>query len=312
MPDVSVIIPTRERLDFLRVALRSVLDQTFSNLEAIVVDDGSVTDIRPTLRAFDDGRIRYFRHELNRGEAGARNTGILNARGDYLAFLDDDDEWRPDKLQLQLDLFTRSSRDVGCVYGGYEAVRAADGRVLYDRRPSWRGDLSSALMRKNVVGPPSTVVLTRECIERVGLCDESIAYGVDYDLWIRVAQRYRFECVDDVVVRYSLHDGQLTKDAVRVVKGHEELARKYGAPFNPDRREVASAYFNLGMLRCGEGDRARARRALWQTIRLDPRNPRRYVFFAVSLVSPARASFLGARIAGARIAGAQRSPLPER
>jgi hypothetical protein len=162
-------------------------------------------------------------------------------------------------------------------------------------------------MRENVVGPPSTVVLTRECIERVGLCDESIAYGVDYDLWIRVAQKYHFDFVDDVVVRYSLHDGQLTKDFERVVKGHEELSRKYRASFNRDRREIASAYFDLAMLRCGEGDGVRARRALWEAIRLDPRNSRRYVFFAVSLVSPALASALRSRTAGA-----PGSPFPKR
>src|SRR5215470_17496504 len=138
MTSVSVIVPTFDRPDFLRAAVRSVLNQTFSKLEVVVVDDASIIDLAPILDAFHDDRIRYFRHSSNRGEAAARNTGILNARGDYLAFLDDDDEWRPDKLQLQLDLFTRSPREVGCVYGGYVAVRAADGRELFRQFPSKR------------------------------------------------------------------------------------------------------------------------------------------------------------------------------
>jgi glycosyltransferase involved in cell wall biosynthesis len=301
MPYVSVIVPTFDRPAFLQAAIRSVLNQTFSNLEAVVVDDGSASDLAPLLDAFNDGRIRYLRHESNRGEAAARNTGILNARGDYLAFLDDDDEWRPDKLQLQLDLFARSPREVGCVYGGYVAVRAADGHELFRRVPSRRGNLSLELMRDNIMGPTSTVMLTRECIDRVGLCDEEIAYGLDYDLWVRVAQKYHFDFVSDTVVRYSIHDGQLTGDAARVVKGHENLIRKYGSAIKPDRRMVATKYFDLAMQRCLEGDAANARRAFWKAIRLDPWSARHYVYLAsLSLAGPANASRFRTLIARAR------------
>jgi glycosyltransferase involved in cell wall biosynthesis len=301
MPYVSVILPTFDRPEFLQAAIRSALNQTFSNLEAVVVDDGSVTDLVPLLDAFSDGRIRYVRHESNRGEAAARNTGILNARGDYLAFLDDDDEWRPDKLQLQLDLFARSPREIGCVYGGYVAVRAADGQELFREVPSRRGNLSLEFMRDNVMGPTSTVMLTRECIDRVGLCDEDIAYGVDYDLWIRVAQKYHFDFVSDTVVRYSIHDGQLTGDPARVVEGHENLMQKYGSALKPDRRLVASKYFELAMQRCLERDDANARRAFWKAIRLDPWSARQYVYLAsLSLAGPANASRFRALITRTR------------
>src|SRR6185436_1915261 len=99
MPLVSVIIPTLNRPVFLQAALRSVLCQTSKDFEVLVVDDGSTIDVFPILKGLDDGRIRYFRHESNRGEAAARNTGIRNARGAYVAFLDDDDEWLPEKLR---------------------------------------------------------------------------------------------------------------------------------------------------------------------------------------------------------------------
>jgi glycosyltransferase involved in cell wall biosynthesis len=301
MPYVSVIVPTFDRPEFLQAAVRSVLNQTFSNLEALVVDDGSVPDLMPILDAFNDGRIRYLRHESNRGEAAARNTGILNARGDYLAFLDDDDEWRPDKLQLQLDVFTRSPREVGCVYGGYDAVRAADGQVLFRRFPSKRGNLSRELMRANIIGAPSTVVLTRECIDRVGLCDEDLAYGVDYDLWIRVARKYEFDFVCDTVTRYSIHKGQLTSDAARVVKGYSDLTQKYGSWLKQDRRLVASAYFELAMQQCLKGDGGKARRAFWKAIRLDPWDARHYVYLAsLSLAGPANASRFRAFVGRAR------------
>ena len=95
MPLVSVIVPTFQRPEFLQAALGSVLRQTVKDFEVLVVDDGSAMDLAPLVNALDDGRIRYLRHESNRGEAAARNTGIRGARGDYLAFLDDDDEWFP-------------------------------------------------------------------------------------------------------------------------------------------------------------------------------------------------------------------------
>src|SRR6266481_5515722 len=142
MPLVSVIIPTFDRPKFLEAALRSVLRQTVTDFEVLVIDDGSATDVLPLLDALHDGRIRYFRHESNRGEAAARNTGIINARGAYLAFLDDDDEWLPEKLRLQLELFSRRPDTVGCVYGGHEALRARDGRVVSRQIPTKRGDLS--------------------------------------------------------------------------------------------------------------------------------------------------------------------------
>jgi glycosyltransferase involved in cell wall biosynthesis len=301
VPYVSVIVPTFDRPKFLQAAIRSVLNQSFSNLETVVVDDGSVTDLVPILDAFNDGRIRYFRHESNRGEAAARNTGILNSRGDYLAFLDDDDEWRSDKLQLQLDLFARSSREVGCVYGGYVAVRATDGQAVFRRLPSKRGNLSQELMVRNIVGPPSTVMLTRECIDYVGLCDEELAFGVDYDLWIRVARKFEFDFVCDTVVKYSIHEGQLTADAARSVKGHEDLSRKYGSFFRQDRRMIAAEYFELAMQRCFEGDSASARRTFWKAIRFDPLGARQYVYLAsLAVAGPANTARFRALIARAR------------
>jgi glycosyltransferase involved in cell wall biosynthesis len=285
MPRVSVIIPTRNRPEFLLAALRSVLCQSVTDLEAVVVDDGSATDLSPILDALDDGRIRYFKHESIRGEAAARNTGLLNARGAYLAVLDDDDEWLPDKLLRQLHLFSQSSGRVSCVYGGYATVRADDGQVLSYRVPTERGDLSRELLRRNVLGIPSTVMLKRECIERVGLCDEDIAYGVDHDLWIRVAQEYHFDFVSDIVARYTLHSGQMSKDAFLVAKGHGDLLRKYGARYRPDCRHD-EIYFELGRQMCLRGHVAKGRMAFIRAIRVHPLAARPYVYLILSLGGP--------------------------
>ena len=92
MPDVSVIIPTYDRSEFLRTAIASVLAQTLQDFEIIVVDDASADDTQEVVGNLDDGRIRYIRHEINKGVAATRNTGVLNSKGKYIAFLDDDDK----------------------------------------------------------------------------------------------------------------------------------------------------------------------------------------------------------------------------
>jgi glycosyltransferase involved in cell wall biosynthesis len=288
MPLVSVIIPTLDRPEFLRAALRSVLGQLVEDLEVLVIDDGSATSVLPLLDALNDSRIRYFRHESNRGEAAARNTGILNAQGAYVAFLDDDDEWLPEKLRLQLELFGQGSGSdkVGCVYGGYVSIRARDGQVLSRHVPTRRGDLSRVLWRRNVLGTPSTVMIRRECLERVGLFDENIAFGVDYDLWIRVAQEYRFDFVPDIVARYKIHEGQMTNDAVVRVKGHADFLRKYGSRLRPDRERASRIYFNLGRQMCLRGHSVEGRRAFLKALRINPVNIRAYVYLALSLCGP--------------------------
>jgi glycosyltransferase involved in cell wall biosynthesis len=287
VPLVSVIIPTLDRPEFLQAALRSVLRQTIADFEVLVIDDGSATDLLPFLNALDDGRIRYFRHESTRGEAAARNTGLLNARGAYLAFLDDDDQWLPDKLSRQLELFRQTSDRVGWVYGGYVMVRAEDGQVLSYRLPTERGDLSRELLQRNLPGNiPSTTMLKRECIERVGLFDEDIAYGVDHDLGIRIAQEYHFDFVPDVVARYAVHERQMSRDAFCVARGHADLLQKYGERYRRDRPAQGRIHFNLGRQMCLRGQAAKGRRAFLEAIRRHPPAPRPYVYLALSLAGP--------------------------
>ena len=255
-----MIIPTLDRPEYLAAAVSSVLRQSAQNFEVLVIDDGSAANLRPVLEALDDGRIRYFRHDSNRGEAAARNTGIVNARGAYLAFLDDDDEWLPEKLRLQLELFSQCPDTVGCVYGGHEAIRARDGQMLLRQIPAKRGDLSRELLQDNVVGPPSTVMLTRACLDQTGLFDASIAFAVNYDLWIRIAQKYHFDFVPDIVARYTIHPRQMSSDPFIIARGHDDIQRKYGPRLQRDRGRDSRFYFSLGrnMALLGHGGRRAA------------------------------------------------------
>ena len=287
-----MIIPTVDRPEFLGAALRSVLSQTVGDFEVLVIDDGSTTDLLPLLQKFGDDRIRYFRHESRRGEAAARNLGIRRARGAYLAFLDDDDEWLPEKLRLQLALFSGCPDTVGCVYGGHVTIRARDGQELAREVPAKRGDLSNDLLDRNILGPPSTVMLKRECLERVGLFDESIAFGVDYDLWLRIAQEYHFDFVPDIVARYTIHPGQMSNDPFVIARGRADIQRKYAPRLQRSRERDGRFYFSLGRHLASLGYPRQARGAFLKSLRLDPLRLRVYIFLALSLASPRSFSIL--------------------
>ena len=210
MPQVSVIIPTYNRAHRLESAIRSVLTQTFQDFEIIVVDDASTDNTPETVAAFNDGRIKFIRHGMNKGGSVARNTGILNSTGDYIAFLDDDDEWLPAKLSKQIQVLLSSPPEVGCVYTGYLDVDRSTGRILAVHIPRKRGNLAKSLMAENCVGSASAAVLKRTCFKKVGLFDEDLPCSQDYDLWIRISKEFLFEYVPEPLFKYSIHPNKIS------------------------------------------------------------------------------------------------------
>lgn len=116
MPKISVVIPTCNRPEKIKKAIQSVLKQTFQDFEIIIVDDGINKRAEIVVAGFNDARIKYIKHEINKGGAAARNTGIKNANAELIAFLDDDDEWYPKKLQEQYDVIKKHWGKIGFVF----------------------------------------------------------------------------------------------------------------------------------------------------------------------------------------------------
>ena len=200
MATVSVIIPTHNRSDFLRRAIASVLNQTYQDFELIVVDDASTDNTAEAVAEFNDERIKLLRHDTNKGGSAARNTGILASECDYIALLDDDDEWLPEKLSRQMEVLLSSPPQVGCVYSGCVDVTTT-GKTIGEYIPTKRGDLSKDLVAENCVGGASSALLKRECVKKVGLFDESLPCSQDYDLWIRISNEFHFECIPETLFR---------------------------------------------------------------------------------------------------------------
>jgi O-antigen biosynthesis protein len=200
-PIVSVIIPTFNRAHLLSRAVGSVLRQTFPFWELILVDDGSTDDTPEIVQQCEDPRIHYVRLLVNQGVSAARNRGMREARGEFIAFLDSDDEWMDEKLRLQVQLFRSAPEDVGLTYTGVENVYGNGDRQIHE--PTARGDLYADLLLRNVLhGGGSGVMIRRTVVDAVGQFDEALPAIEDYDYWLRIARQFRIDFVPDPLVRY--------------------------------------------------------------------------------------------------------------
>ncbi len=203
-PAVSVIVPTYNRANLLPRAIKSVLNQTFTNFELIIVDDGSTDNTLEIVRHFNNRRIRCISHDHTKGGSAARNTGINASRSEYVAFLDSDDEWLPAKLNKQLNLYETSSEKVGLVYTWLVHV-FDDGRISHSTS-RYKGRIYKELLLKNVVGSASSAIIRRKVLSYVKGFDESLPARQDMDLWLRISEHFDVDVVPEVLVRiYHRH-----------------------------------------------------------------------------------------------------------
>ena len=227
VPEVSVVIPTLNRWPTLSAsALPSALGQDGVDHEVIVVDDGSTDETPARLAELAHPRLRVLRHESNRGVSRARNTGIEAARGAWLAFLDDDDLWSPDKLRRQVD----AAHARGASFAYSSAIVLSDDRrpVLVDSAPH-PDQLAALILERNVIpGGCSNAIARTDLVRRLGGFDEELSVFADWDLWIRLALAGPAASCPDVLVGYRQHRGNMVIVARPDVLGElRYLARKH-------------------------------------------------------------------------------------
>lgn len=204
-PEVSVIIPTYKRAHLVKRAIQSVLRQTFKSFEILVVDDGSADNTKSVVEAIGDERIRYIRHDVNKGLPATRNTGIAAAKGSFIAFLDDDDQWKETKLERQLEAI----RKYDAVLCGYTSTRNR-------RNPRYRRTVvdSEVLRRGNIFAPSG--LLARASVFDELRFDAELPRGIgeDWDMYIRMSQKYRIGYLEEPLMVYedSAQPGRITTE----------------------------------------------------------------------------------------------------
>jgi glycosyltransferase involved in cell wall biosynthesis len=242
-PEVTVVMPTRDRCDRLRLALRSALDQVDVDLEIVVVDDGSADGTRAMLSAVDDPRVTSIRRERAGGVSAARNVGISKANGAWIAFLDDDDLWAPTKLARQLDAMRAERR--GWAYAG-EVLLDAELRVIGGAPPPAPDVVVRMLERHNAVpAGASNVVVSADVLARVGAFDASLTSSEDWDLWIRLARNGVPAYVSDGLVAVTTHEGSASRKVRDMLRQVWIVAAKYDLPVDRARHLRWAAWLSM-------------------------------------------------------------------
>lgn len=275
-PRVTVVITTCRRPVPLMRAISSVLAQDYESFELLVIDDCVADETREAALSFDDERVRYVPQDQNTGVAGARNRGMREAKGEFIAFLDDDDEWRPGKLSRQIELMDSAGQETGLVYTGMTVI-GPDGesrQVLAERG----GSLLPEMLARNVVCATSSVVIRKKVIDEVGFFDETFPAIEDYEYWIRVAARYDLGFNAEPLVRYyddqpaPSDDQQRRSQRWRAnLQAREQLYRRYLSHMQVHGQAALFLLDTLNrIVSHREGTRWQAYRVGWQIASLFP------------------------------------------
>jgi glycosyltransferase involved in cell wall biosynthesis len=261
MPTVTAVIPTYNRAKYICEALDSILVQSRPVDEIIVVDDGSTDNTFELLKAYGD-KILYIRQQ-NKGPGAARNRGIREARGEYIAFLDSDDLWVKDKTQSQIDFFTRNPQ-LGVVFGdmanfsddqenGLPEIKSPQIHDYFVSHASNLEHIIECLIHEDVI-PTPTVMIKRECLSKIGQFDERLKIGEDYDYWLRAASICKFGFVNTVLIKRRRHESNLIKDWVYMNQAIVEVLTRFqnSEPNLPTRtkrtlkRKLLNTNYDLG------------------------------------------------------------------
>lgn len=196
MPEISVILPAYNRIHSLKKAIQSVLKQTYQDFELIIVDDGSTDETATYVQGIEDSRLTYIVHQVNKGAAAARNTGMRLARGSYIAFLDSDDSWVLDKLDKQLKFLKLQPETIGgCV--SYYHLQFAKKSII--RKISIEADFYQQSLKGCNLSPGSTLLFKKDCLSEVGYQDETLKRFEDWEWQIRFSKLYQWQMLPEVL-----------------------------------------------------------------------------------------------------------------
>ena len=269
MPTVSVIISTYNRSHVLGRSIQSVLNQTFQDFELIIVDDGSTDDTEKIVSNLSNEKVKYVRHQKNRGASVARNIGIRLAKGDYIAILDDDDEWMPEILEKQMKVFYTAPPEVGAVYTKYKKYDSLGEYVPPLKVAKKEGDLFKQLLKEFYI-QWQTALIKRECFDKVGLISESMLYSRDWDFLLRISQHYQFLYIDEpLAIIHEQPEGRLSKFEP-FLADIQRILKMYFPQIKQDRKVLAIYYYRIAFWSCHLGKIGQGRYYYLKSLRAYP------------------------------------------
>jgi glycosyltransferase involved in cell wall biosynthesis len=314
-PLVSVVLPTHNRAALLGRAMRSVLAQTHAALELIVVDDGSTDATPQLLAACADPRLRVVHLPGNSGPAAARNAGIRAARGEFIAFQDDDDYWLVDKLEAQLAGLQSAVPLAGWCLGGFIQVEPKGvryvGGLRYFRQLDHRLGLGEAGPDRSLIATPNWLV-RRDALQRAGLFDERMRSWEDVELGLRLEDACRVVFVDEpLYVQDHLQGSGVSKAEPRLAMAMQVIMERHAHRWSASRRILARHYYMIGRIESLYQPPPAGRGWLWKSLRLNPLQWHAWAALGVSALGPQATTWLTRQVRRVRLALAGRGGLPQ-
>jgi glycosyltransferase involved in cell wall biosynthesis len=290
MPEVSVVIPAYNSAQFLGEALQSVFEQTFKDYEIIVVDDGSTDQTRKVVDRYKD-RVRYVFQE-NGGPAKAKNRGIRDCLGEYIAFLDADDVWLPLKLEKQVSMF-RQNPELAMVFTENAVFNRSCTYVtsMGKRKRLMQGDVArNIFLRSGVVTP--TVMVRKVVFDKIGLFEEELRVAEDDNMWVRIAANFKVALIDEPLVKVRAHPHRATADKEKLFESVQTniqlLSNRYEGVKEKIEdvipQKISQVHFSLGYHHFENQRYKEARKAFARGIHCYLWNWRNHVYFLFSLL----------------------------
>lgn len=224
-PTVSIIIPTRNRAHLVKQAIQSALNQTYDNIEVIVIDDGSETEHLTALLQVDSPKLTILQNETNRGGPYSRNRGLQSCKGEFVIFLDDDDQIEPDKVKLQINKFEElNAPNVGVITSHAADYRSGEKQVKYNRI---RGDIHSKVLKSYELHGIETMMIRKTCLEEIGGFDPKLVANQEYDLIVRLSRICEFDYVDEILSRENRSENQINLNFGRKFKAAGQIWNRH-------------------------------------------------------------------------------------
>jgi glycosyltransferase involved in cell wall biosynthesis len=277
-PRVSVVLATHNGASrgYLGEAIESVINQSYKNYELLIVDDGSNDHTRRECSQFlNNPNVRYV-HQENKGLPGARNTGIKASCGEFICFLDDDDVWKPNKLQRQMDFIEArlcSTDNWGLLFTWLELIDE-QGNILGYRGHSKEGSIYRTLLYKNTIDAPSSVLIKREVFDKIGYFDEYFRCCEDWDMWLRISREYLIFPVKEFLVQYREHTTSMSADYEKISHYAKAVLDKalILTPEDVDKKVVyARFYLNRSIVLFAAENYRQFRSLFFQGVKLSPK-----------------------------------------